>query len=55
MSQTQAPGKKVGHQAVKMALCMFSNYPVILVRVVLRMKVKANINTSCKPTHRNTG
>lgn len=52
-SQTQAPGKKVGHQAVKMAPCVFSNYPVILVRVVLWTKVRANISTSCKLTHRN--
>ena len=54
MSQIQAPGKKVCHQAVKMAPCVFSNYPVILVRVVLQMKVKPNVTTSCKPTYRNT-
>lgn len=54
MSQIQAPGKKVSHQAEKMAPCVFSNYPVILVRVVLWTEVKANITTSCKATQRNT-
>ena len=54
MSQTQAPCKKISHQAEKMTPCVFSNYPVSFVRVVLWMKVEANVTTSCKPTYRNT-
>ena len=38
MSQTQAPGKKISHQAVKMAPGVLSKYTVILVCVVLRTK-----------------
>lgn len=43
MSQTQAPSEEVSHHSVKMATCVFSNYPVILVRVVLGTKKEANI------------
>ena len=54
MSQTQAPCKKISHQAEKMTPCVFSNYPVSFVRVVLWMKVEANVTTSCKPAYRIT-
>lgn len=54
MSQTQAPCKKISHQTEKMTPCVFSNYPVSFVRVVLWMKVEANVTKSCKPAYRIT-
>ena len=44
MSQTQASGEEISHQAVKMALRVRSNYPVIFVCVVLGTKVKKKCN-----------
>ena len=54
MSQIQAPREEVGHQSVKMATCVFSNYPVILVGVVLRRNERGNTATSYKPVHCKT-
>ena len=56
MVETQASGEEIRHEAVKMALRMKSNYPVILIGVILRKEdMKRSHGESMRNTTRNEG
>ena len=56
MVEAQASGEEIRHEAIKMATRMKSNYPVILIGVILRKgNMKRSHGDSLRNTTRNEG
>ena len=56
MVETQASGEEIRHEAIKMAPRMKSNYPVILIGVILRKEdMKRSHGDSLQNTTRKEG